>query len=337
MRLPFLSVGLGVALLTSLVALPGCSSAGDAESDGASSADIVGGGSNAKVTGAPSGLRLRHTPGTSGPTVSLIPNNTAVDVKCRVVGESINGNTSWDYLPKYDGYVSDAYIAKQGVASFPLCGAPSAAPLAPAPSTPPSTPVASAPAGSLADIGDDDDDSGFTFDDGSEFDDGSDFDTGSDFDPGAVTGTGGNTAAIITEAHKWLGTHETGTNCNPFSSALGRGCEAWCADFVQYVWGQAGMSTSGLTAYAGSYLSYGASFGTTKSRDASNVAPGDAVVWAHTATDAAHVGLVTEVLANGDLRVIHGNWSDQVLETVAARSSLVEGYGIAGFVSPVSQ
>jgi hypothetical protein len=47
--------------------------------------------------------------------------------------------------------------------------------------------------------------------------------------------------------------------------------------------------------------------------------------------------MVSEVLPNGDIRVIHGNWSDQVMEMIYPRSFLVDGYAIAGFVSPVPQ
>jgi hypothetical protein len=95
------------------------------------------------------------------------------------------------------------------------------------------------------------------------------------------------------------------------------------------------MNTDGVTAYAGSFLSYGEQFGTLKARDAADVKPGDAVVWANTATDAAHVGMVSEVLPNGDVRVVNGNYNDDVEEKVSARSSVVSGMGIAGFVSPV--
>jgi uncharacterized protein YijF (DUF1287 family) len=97
------------------------------------------------------------------------------------------------------------------------------------------------------------------------------------------------------------------------------------------------MSTDLITPYAGSFLTYGSANGTLKSRDSADVAPGDAVVWARTATDAAHVGMVTEVLSGGALRVINGNWGDAVQEVTTTRSSLVSGYPIAGFVSPVKR
>lgn len=143
--------------------------------------------------------------------------------------------------------------------------------------------------------------------------------------------------AAVTEARKWVGTHETGDNCNPFSEALGRPCEAWCADFVQYVWDQSGMKTDSVTAYAGSFLTYGDENGTFKSVDSTDVKPGDAIVWANTATDAAHVGMVSEVLDDGTLKVINGNYADDVEETVTERSSQVSGYGIAGFVPPIAK
>lgn len=227
-----------------------------------------------------------------------LANGARITVQCRVTGDTVNGDSDWDYVTNPKGYVSDAYIAKLG-ASFPLCSDASSStpPLTAQPTDPEAAGAPSVPAGPPSDAAN----------------------------------------AIVAEARKWVGTHETGTNCNPFSGALGRGCEAWCADFVQYVWSQVGMSTDGLTAYAGCYLSYGTEFGTLKSPDSPDVQPGDAVVWARTPTDAAHVGLVSEVLANGDIRVIHGNWSDQVMEMVYSRSTAVDGYAIGGFVSPVPQ
>jgi uncharacterized protein (TIGR02594 family) len=154
----------------------------------------------------------------------------------------------------------------------------------------------------------------------------------------ATAASGDDTgAALVTEARKWIGTHETGDNCNPFSSALGRPCEAWCSDFVNYVWQTVGVKTDDVTAYAGSFLTYGQENGTLKDLDSTDVKPGDAVVWANSADDAAHVGMVSEVLDNGDLRVINGNYADDVEETVSKRTSQVSGMGIAGFVSPAAQ
>jgi uncharacterized protein (TIGR02594 family) len=289
-----------LVLAVSAPVLVGCSAAtqdDDAEAAGGS-ALATAPNTNARVATGISGLFVRATPSSSSAKVGSLAAGAAIDVQCQATGESVSGNAGWDYLPKYKGYVSDHYVTKLG-ASFPKCGADGTTPVlnADAPAPTPSSP--SPPS----------------------------------FTPSAGDGAGGD---LVAEARRWVGTHETGDNCQPFSTALGRGCEAWCADFVEYVWQQAGMRTDGITAYAGSFLSYGDQFGTRKSRDAAAVQPGDAVVWAHTATDAMHVGMVSEVLANGDVRVISGNYSDQVMETVQARSSLMGGYGIAGFVSPAA-
>jgi uncharacterized protein (TIGR02594 family) len=275
-------------LSVSVFGLVGCAAADPNEANGSTESDMIAGGSgNAQVTGAGNGLRIRSGPNTSSATLGMLANGARVDVRCTVKGEDVGGDESWDYIAKYDGYVSDAYITKLG-ASFPACSGDDRT-AAPKPG-----------------------------------------DSPSHVDSGDASG-------LVAEARKWAGTHETGNNCNPFSTALGRGCEAWCADFVEYVWQQGGMATDDVTAYAGSFLTYGQNHGTLKPRDSDDVQPGDAVVWARTATDAAHVGMVTEVLSNGDVRVMNGNYADQVEETVHARSSTVEGYGIAGFVSPVAQ
>jgi hypothetical protein len=261
---------------------------------------VSGVSGNAKVVQAPSGLHVRSGPTSATGIVTTISNGSQVDVQCRTTGESVNGDSDWDYIPKYKGYVSDAYISKLG-ASFPDCsgnggGAAGPTPLQPSAPRSPSTSSPSSPS----------------------------------FSPNEDDAFG-----IVALAEQFVGTHETGTNCNQFSSALGRGCEAWCADFAEYVWQQAQMDTTGITAYAGSFLTYGQQYGTLKSRDAADVAPGDAVVWGASASNAQHVGIVAEVLANGDVKVINGNYSDQVMVTTNARSSTVSGYGIAGFVSPV--
>lgn len=141
-------------------------------------------------------------------------------------------------------------------------------------------------------------------------------------------------AALVAEARNWVGTTASG-NCQPFSSALGRACEPWCADFLEYVWQSHGVDIDGLTAWAGTFFTYGEAHGTWKSRDAADVMPGDAVVWGETAARVAHVGMVTEVLANGDLVVINGNWGHRVQEQSMSRSTVVGGYGIGGFISPV--
>lgn len=272
------SLLLSVSLLVATAVLGGCSSDPTEDLGDTTSKEVKSGSGNAQVTA--SALHIRSAPNSTSSSIGILSQGARVTVSCKVSGESVGGDSDWDYIPDQKGYVSDDYISKLG-ASFPECGQESS----------------TTPAGNS----------------------------------NSTDATG-----LVANAQKWNGTHETGNNCNPFSSALGRPCEPWCADFVNYVWQQGGMNTNDVTSYAGSFLTYGQVNGTLKDPDSQDVQPGDAVVWARSATDAQHVGMVTEVLDNGDVRVINGNYSDQVEEVVQARSSTIEGYAIAGFVSPVS-
>lgn len=67
------------------------------------------------------------------------------------------------------------------------------------------------------------------------------------------------------------------------SSCTGNGGqpEYWCADFAMWVWAQAGADTSGLTAAAGSFYTYGLDHGTLHS------SPPSAMRWCSTTRGAA--------------------------------------------------
>jgi hypothetical protein len=290
-------------LVGSVVAITGCSVAPADEASTDSSDALTGNDTNGTglVSGTGGvGLRVRSQPNTSSATIGFITEGTTVAINCRIQGQSVNGTTAWDYLPQYRGYASELYIANVS-ASIPDCGAnvnaprPQAPPISPLPD-----PMAQPPS-----------------------------------QPGGVPALppGDLQAAIVAEARRWLGTRSSG-NCQPFSSALGRPCEAWCTDFLAYVWRQNGVDINGLTAWAGTVFDYGAQHGTSKARDAFDVQPGDAVVWGQSTWAVAHVGMVAEVLPDGSLSVINGNWASAVQEQVMSRGSVVGGYGIGAFVSP---
>lgn len=155
---------------------------------------------------------------------------------------------------------------------------------------------------------------------------------------------GGLTQRILdtarTESGNGSRNHETGTNCNFYSGALGAGspcsggwrAEEWCADFARWVWGQSGARTSGLTAAAGSFASYGRSNGTWRAGSAaSNARAGDAVVFNLSGSYASHVGIVTAVNSDGTITMISGNSSDAVRQTTVNPASA----GVSGYTSPV--
>jgi hypothetical protein len=136
------------------------------------------------------------------------------------------------------------------------------------------------------------------------------------------------------------------------SSCTGNGGqpEYWCADFARWVWGEAGVDTSGLTAGAGSFYVYGQEHGTLHSTPA----VGDAVVFNYQGGGYAdHVAIVTYVYGNGTIETVSGDWGgDNGSEAEFASTSHVVnnapaydskegqapkemGMTISGYIAPV--
>jgi peptidoglycan hydrolase-like protein with peptidoglycan-binding domain len=134
---------------------------------------------------------------------------------------------------------------------------------------------------------------------------------------------------LLAEARKHLGFHEGSGNRNPFSKALGRPPEAWCADFVSYCAKKAGLHVN--TASAQQVANQIKAQGGWKGRH--NPQPGDAVTfrWDGSHGWADHVGLVERVFKRGGqtyIQTIEGNSGDRVRrKTYLATSSVINGYG----------
>jgi len=68
----------------------------------------AGGPRQYHIVNAPNGVNARKGPGTSFPVVHSIANNSAIDIKCQVQGQIVNGSDIWNALA--DGtFVSDFY------------------------------------------------------------------------------------------------------------------------------------------------------------------------------------------------------------------------------------
>ncbi len=136
-------------------------------------------------------------------------------------------------------------------------------------------------------------------------------------------------AKVLAEARQHLGFQEGVGNRNPFSKALGRPAEAWCADFVSYCAKKAGLHVN--TASAQGVADAIKQQGGWKGR--SNPQPGDAVTfrWDGSHGWADHVGLVEKVFTRGGktyIQTIEGNSGDRVRrKTYLASSSVINGYG----------
>jgi peptidoglycan hydrolase-like protein with peptidoglycan-binding domain len=152
--------------------------------------------------------------------------------------------------------------------------------------------------------------------------------------PGPVTPPSGSTGSakidkLLNEARSHIGFHEGAGNANPFSKAMGRPNEAWCADFVSYCAKKAGFTAN--NAGAQHFADILKARGGWKGR--SNPQPGDAVTfrWDGTHGFADHIGLVEKVFQKGGqtyIQTIEGNSGDQVRrKTYLASSSVINGFG----------
>ena len=162
---------------------------------------------------------------------------------------------------------------------------------------------------------------------------------------GAQTGGSSLADRIVTVANNEAGNtshnHETGTNCNFYSGALGVGspcangwrAQDWCADFLRWVWGNGGANTGGLNSLAISAQTYGNNHGTWHAGSAlSGVQPGDAIGYKYGgSTSDDHVGIVVAV-GTSSVTTIEGNYSNAVTRRTVNRNSS----DISGYAHPVS-
>lgn len=149
---------------------------------------------------------------------------------------------------------------------------------------------------------------------------GHDGSTGADLnvlDIGVNTATGDR---VVQAAYDELNSdhkYETpmGSNCNHYSSHWGKGCQAWCADFIKYVWKNAGVyAWENLDSEAGTTARYGKFFGTWHPGTTAGIYPGAAVTYNSSGdplVDSDHVGVYVGVV-NGVQKVVSGNYSNQV-------------------------
>lgn len=194
--------------------------------------------------------------------------------------------------------------------------------------------------------------------------------------PGAATGSTatGSSAAVLATANlgKTAGTCALAPTRNSLggrqfeSSCSGGytgGPEYWCADFAQWVWQHAGLSTEGLSPEAASFVAYGEANGTQHTRTGYQPKPGDAVEFGSTEDSGRidHVAIVTAVGGDGSVVTANGDWAgppgdDVSMAAYAVRSKVVsitipasqravgsepsmvdtkDGYYVAGYTTPL--
>lgn len=176
-------------------------------------------------------------------------------------------------------------------------------------------------------------------------------------DPGATTPTPPSstlTQRIVSKALAQAGdgttNRERSGNCNYYTGAFGAGVAAcgsgwrtqpdgWCADFVRWVWGQAGARTDGLDSSAASFAKRGYRSGSSSS----NARVGDAVVFDLKGGRAEHVGIVTAINPSGTITYTSGITSDPSIHNrpvvddgVYTKTITPSSAGVTGYASPVS-
>jgi CHAP domain len=110
-------------------------------------------------------------------------------------------------------------------------------------------------------------------------------------------------SACSTNSLGGLGFH---TSCRGDAGPPGQ----WCADFVAWVWAEAGVDTGGLDVGACGFHAYGSEHRTLSGRPAH----GDAVVFSQTSSASCirHVAIVSQVGPNGTIESISGDWGGRV-------------------------
>ncbi len=114
--------------------------------------------------------------------------------------------------------------------------------------------------------------------------------------------------AIVAKAQSQIGVSETGNDCNPYGP-----CESWCALFSTWVWRQAGVAIPSY-GFTGDIYTWGQQHNLLRSL--SQIQPGDMVLFGtgpQNSSTSVHVGIVEQVLSNGTIVSIEGNYSDQVM------------------------
>jgi hypothetical protein len=155
--------------------------------------------------------------------------------------------------------------------------------------------------------------------------------------------------------HRGYTTAPTGSDCNVFTAAFGRGStydcpggtssEEWCSDFADFVWTHAGVPTAGITGWAATFITWGRQHHRVQMGTHFKPAVGDAIVWGTPQPlYGTHVAIIASV--QGDLiSVISGNspigfpsaggaWGVWRWGTFDGETSTVNGYPVLGVVSP---
>ncbi|MCW3017798.1 MAG: hypothetical protein JWN10_106 [Solirubrobacterales bacterium] len=114
----------------------------------------------------------------------------------------------------------------------------------------------------------------------------------------------------VAESQIGQGEHPEGSNCTIYGP-----CEEWCSLFASSVWQHAGVPLPGATAlyaYSGSLYTWAREHGGKVLPATARPSPGDAVFYGQGPESSAHVGIVVQVLPNGEIVTVEGNYAGHV-------------------------
>jgi hypothetical protein len=114
----------------------------------------------------------------------------------------------------------------------------------------------------------------------------------------------------LAESQFGQGEHPVGSNCTKYGP-----CEEWCSLFVAWVWQHAGVPLPGAPAdygYSGSLYTWVREHHGPILPATARPSPGDAVFYGNGPSKSAHVGIVTQVLTDGRIVTVEGNYENKV-------------------------
>lgn len=160
-------------------------------------------------------------------------------------------------------------------------------------------------------------------------------------------------ATSFDQQHREIETTPSGSDCNLFTAAFGRGstagcvpgtaAEAWCSDFAQWVWQTSGVPTGGISGWSASFVTWGAAHHRVQLGTHFHAQVGDAIVWGtRSPLYGTHVAIIVAVQGD-EIDVVSGNsggdlpgygvgvWRSGLF---VGSSSTVSGYHVLGVVTP---
>jgi hypothetical protein len=146
----------------------------------------------------------------------------------------------------------------------------------------------------------------------------------------------GSRIVRIAEGQIGQGEHPPNSNCTIYGP-----CEEWCSLFAAWVWQHAGVPLPGTTAvygYSGSLYTWVREHGGKVLPPSARPSPGDAVFYGQGPESSAHVGIVVQVLANGEIVTVEGNYDGHVTRVgpFSPAAPVGEAGPIYGYAQPAA-